>query len=203
MLSKSALLVAVLVLNLPSPLQAHDIYSHLVDAAGRSCCDDRDCRPVPYRMTAGGVTMLIDERWIDVPEETIQYRALLDDARRDRGWPLVRFCPYATQCRRCRAGLHDAMCDPAASGCVDPGRVAWFVRTVSCQGCLDKALPGSRLGRRPARSRADGHLCREGTLHGGRRQRGAEAGHRVLPGVGARSKSMPWPIASAARSPTC
>ena len=74
--------------------------------------------------------MLVDERWIDVPEETLQYRALLDDARRDRGWPLVRFCPYATQCRRCRARLHDAMCDPAASGCVDPGRVAWCVRTV-------------------------------------------------------------------------
>ena len=31
MLSKSALLVAVLVINLPSPLQAHDIYSHLVE----------------------------------------------------------------------------------------------------------------------------------------------------------------------------
>ena len=78
--SKSALLVAVLIINLPSPLQAHDIYSDLVDAAGKSCCDDRDCRPVPYRMTAGRVKMLVDERWIDVPEDTIQYRALPDDA---------------------------------------------------------------------------------------------------------------------------
>ena len=80
MLSKSALLVAALVITLPSSLQAHDIYSHLLDAAGKSCCDDRDCRPVPYRMTARGVRMFVDERWIDVPEETIQYRTLPDDA---------------------------------------------------------------------------------------------------------------------------
>ena len=85
MLSKSALLLTVLVTNLPPPLRAHDIYSHLVDAAGQSCCDDRDCRPVPYRMTADGVKMFVDRRWIDVPEGTIQYRALPDDTSETGG----------------------------------------------------------------------------------------------------------------------
>ena len=80
MLFESDLLQAVLVISLPSSLQAHDIYSHLVDASGKSCCDDRDCRPVPYRMTADGVKMFVDERRIDIPEGTVQYRALLVDA---------------------------------------------------------------------------------------------------------------------------
>jgi hypothetical protein len=31
------------------------------------------------RLTASGVQMLVDQRWIDVPDERIQYRALLGD----------------------------------------------------------------------------------------------------------------------------
>jgi hypothetical protein len=78
MRASSALLSATLV-NLLLPAQAHDIYSHLMDRQGHSCCDERDCRPVPYRTTAGGVKMLVNGRWIDVPDHTIQYRALPGD----------------------------------------------------------------------------------------------------------------------------
>jgi hypothetical protein len=77
--SRSALISAVIVLSLLLPAQAHDIYSHLVDRWGRSCCDDRDCRPVPYRFTATGLQMLVNGQWIDVPNHTILYRTLPDD----------------------------------------------------------------------------------------------------------------------------
>ena len=79
MSSRTAFVVAVLVTNLPLPIQAHDIYSHLRDEVGASCCDDQDCRPALYRVSASGVQKLVDQRWIDVPDERIQYRALLGD----------------------------------------------------------------------------------------------------------------------------
>ena len=77
MSSRTALVAVVLVTSLP--LQAHDIYSHLRDEAGGSCCEDRDCQPVPYRFIASGVQMFVDKRWIDVPSDRIQYRALPGD----------------------------------------------------------------------------------------------------------------------------
>jgi hypothetical protein len=79
MLSKPALLSAILAVILSLPAQAHDIYSHLRSPRGESCCDDKDCRPAPYRFIAGHWQMFVDRRWIDVPDYTIQYRALLDD----------------------------------------------------------------------------------------------------------------------------
>jgi hypothetical protein len=79
MLSKATLLSAVLVISLSPSLQAHDIYSHLVDEVGASCCDDQDCRPVPYRFIATGVQMFVDKRWINVPSDRIQYRSLPGD----------------------------------------------------------------------------------------------------------------------------
>ena len=79
MSSRTAFMAAVLVINLPLPGLAHDIYSHLRDEAGGSCCEDRDCQPVPYRFIASGVQMFVDKRWIDVPSDRIQYRALPGD----------------------------------------------------------------------------------------------------------------------------
>ena len=78
MLARSVLIASALI-NLLLPAQAHDIYSHLTDQEGGSCCGERDCRPAPYRMTAGGVKMFVDGEWIAVPDDTIQYRALLGD----------------------------------------------------------------------------------------------------------------------------
>jgi hypothetical protein len=87
----------------PCPVQAHDIYEDLVSAFGFRCCDDTDCRPVPYRIAQGGVQMLVDQRWIDIPSETIQYRALVGDSGETGGghWcgaPYRYFDGFYTRC---------------------------------------------------------------------------------------------------------
>lgn len=68
-----------LVANAPHRAGAHDIYGSLVDKAGRRCCNDTDCRPAPYRVTPTGIQMLVDGRWLAVPESAIQYRVLPGD----------------------------------------------------------------------------------------------------------------------------
>jgi hypothetical protein len=77
MSSRTALVAVVLAASVPPPIHAHDLYSHLSDEVGASCCDNRDCRPALDRVSASGAQMLVDQRWIDVPDEWIQYRALL------------------------------------------------------------------------------------------------------------------------------
>ena len=77
---KLIIFALVLLVDLQLPAEAHDIYSHLVDSTGKSCCDDKDCRPAPYRVKANGVQMYVDGDWIDVPNHTIQYRVLLGDS---------------------------------------------------------------------------------------------------------------------------
>jgi hypothetical protein len=73
----SSVVVAVALCH---PTEAHDIYSHLTDSWGNSCCDDKDCRPARYRVTPTGVRMLVDGEWVEVPGYTIQYRALSGDS---------------------------------------------------------------------------------------------------------------------------
>src|SRR5262252_8971120 len=62
------------------PLQRgriNDIYSGLMDHFGESsCCNETDCRPAHYRVTAAGVDMLLDDEWVRVPNNVIQYRRL-------------------------------------------------------------------------------------------------------------------------------
>ena len=48
-------LVLLLTLASAAPARAHGWYSGLTDSAGRSCCNDRDCRPV-------GMCVLPDRR---------------------------------------------------------------------------------------------------------------------------------------------
>ncbi len=79
MSSRTAFVAVILIANLPLPIQAHDIYSHLKNGAGESCCDNTDCRPAVYRLTARGVQMYVDRQWINVPNGRIQYRALSGD----------------------------------------------------------------------------------------------------------------------------
>jgi len=76
---KATACVIVFLAGLDHPANAHDIYSHLKDSWGNSCCDGTDCRPAPYRPSSGGVQMFIDGHWIDVPDHTIQHKALLED----------------------------------------------------------------------------------------------------------------------------
>jgi hypothetical protein len=82
---KLTLLVALLSMDPELPTEAHDIYSHLADAAGVSCCNDHDCRPAPYRVTPAGVQMYVDGDWLDVPDEMVQYRSLPGDTGETRG----------------------------------------------------------------------------------------------------------------------
>jgi hypothetical protein len=96
-------LVALLALS-PCSAQAHDIYEDLVDASGYRCCDNDDCHPVPYRMSPRGeVQMLVEQHWIDIPKETIQYRALPGDTGETAGghWcgaPYRELNGYYTRC---------------------------------------------------------------------------------------------------------
>jgi hypothetical protein len=55
-----ALFVAVLSIGPEPPSGAHDIYSHLTDTVGVSCCNEHDCRPAPCRVSPAGVQMYVD-----------------------------------------------------------------------------------------------------------------------------------------------
>lgn len=72
------LAVGLLALSI-GPLDAHDIYTHLKDSTGRSCCSGADCRPVPYRQTSSGVQMLIEGVWVPIPEAQIEQRSIEGD----------------------------------------------------------------------------------------------------------------------------
>jgi hypothetical protein len=82
---KLELLAAICLISFEPPTEAHDIYTHLKDRWGNSCCSDQDCRPVPYRMTPTGVQMLVYGFWIAVPDHVIQYRALPGDTGETAG----------------------------------------------------------------------------------------------------------------------
>ena len=77
--TRCALASLALVVSWSAPLQAHDIYTGLTNRHGTSCCHDQDCRPALYRMTPAGVEMLVNGKWIAVPDKTIQYRVLPGD----------------------------------------------------------------------------------------------------------------------------
>jgi hypothetical protein len=107
MVPRSALIGVVLTLGL-SPTNARDIYSNLRNVYGGSCCDDHDCQPALYRVTATGVFMQVDGHWFEVPSETIQYRALPGDDGKTGGghWcgfvygmnPDPQYRHYVTRC---------------------------------------------------------------------------------------------------------
>jgi len=91
---KPAACAATVLPLLSAPAGGHDIYSHLVDGRGNSCCDDRDCRPAPYRFVTGRLQMLVDRRWIDVSFEAVQYRTLAGDSGETRGG---HWCGFADE----------------------------------------------------------------------------------------------------------
>jgi hypothetical protein len=73
------LICASLVASCTTPVGAHDIYTHVTNKWGISCCDGTDCRAVRYRVRTGGVQMLIDDEWFYIPEDLIEYRTLDGD----------------------------------------------------------------------------------------------------------------------------
>jgi hypothetical protein len=44
---KLDLCAAIFLISFEPPAEAHDIYSHLKDRLGNSCCNEQDCRPLP------------------------------------------------------------------------------------------------------------------------------------------------------------
>ena len=86
----------------PWPVKAHDIYGKLLGPHGESCCHGHDCRPAPWRIVNGGVEMYVNDKWISVHDEAIQYRTLNGDDGKTNGghWcgvpsdygELVTFC---------------------------------------------------------------------------------------------------------------
>ena len=103
---KLDLCAAILFISFEPPAEAHDIYSHLKDRWGNSCCNDKDCRPAAYRVTPTGVRMLVSGEWIAVPDYAIQYRALPGDTGETAGGHWcgdIRYKPsdgmeYSTHC---------------------------------------------------------------------------------------------------------
>ena len=69
------------------PTHGHGLYTGLMTRDGtKSCCNDRDCRPVKYKITSGGVQMLVADQWLRVPESVIQYRTLPNDVTEGGHW---------------------------------------------------------------------------------------------------------------------
>jgi len=78
-------MIAMLVLT-ATDTEGHDIYRGLKDHRGQfDCCNETDCRPAHYRVTAAGVEMLLDDEWVRVPNEVIQYRTLHGDTGETHG----------------------------------------------------------------------------------------------------------------------
>jgi len=78
------LLLGLLTLG-AGPAQAHDIYLDVLDKSGRSCCDNRHCRPARYRVGKGGVLMFVHGQWIAVPNDKIQYLTIPGDTGETAG----------------------------------------------------------------------------------------------------------------------
>ena len=79
MSAKWLLLLGGLLTTEAGPVQAHDIYSRLTDKRGWSCCDNHDCQPAHYRITASGLQMFLGSAWVTIPAGAIIYRAIEGD----------------------------------------------------------------------------------------------------------------------------
>jgi hypothetical protein len=108
---KLDLCAAVLLISHELPAEAHDIYSHLMDRLGSSCCNEQDCRPAPYRVRPTGVQMFVEGKWIWVPDHTIQYRALPGDTGETDGG---HWCGKFESGPGLRSGLCNLLCNPSA-----------------------------------------------------------------------------------------
>jgi len=80
------LISTALIALLPTVSEAHDAYTNLKNRFGKSCCDDQHCRPAPYRINrSGAIEMLIDQQWLAIPSDVVEYRALDGDTGETNG----------------------------------------------------------------------------------------------------------------------
>jgi hypothetical protein len=70
---RSPALAIGLTLAAAAPAGAHDWYRGLVSPSGLECCDERDCRPVPYRLNAeaGREEIEANGRWWPVEHDKV------------------------------------------------------------------------------------------------------------------------------------
>src|SRR5437868_2466829 len=66
-------------------VEAHDIYHSLQSPEGKRCCDETDCRPANYKITSSGVQMDVDDLWLPIPHNRIQFTLLAGDPGHTRG----------------------------------------------------------------------------------------------------------------------
>ena len=86
MFLKARVISIALVAMLPTVTHAHDIYTNLTNRSGWSCCGGSDCRPARFRIgSLGAVEMLIDQQWLEIPSESIEYRSLDGDTGETNG----------------------------------------------------------------------------------------------------------------------
>jgi hypothetical protein len=88
-MSKLTSAATLCVLMFASSTLAHDpaghaahhehFYKHLKQpGTDISCCNDKDCRPVKYRITAAGVLMEVGGKWISPPVSKVMERSDTD-----------------------------------------------------------------------------------------------------------------------------
>lgn len=63
----------------PGVVRSHDIYIGLTSKEGTRCCDVSDCRPAQFKVSSAGVQMNVDNVWVAIPADRIQYLALAGD----------------------------------------------------------------------------------------------------------------------------
>jgi hypothetical protein len=70
---RSPALAIGLTLAAAAPAGAHDWHRGLVSPSGLECCDERDCRPVPYRLNAeaGREEIEANGRWWPVEHDKV------------------------------------------------------------------------------------------------------------------------------------
>jgi len=77
--ARRALLSVAFLACATAAIQAHDIYSGLLNKEGKRCCNESDCRPAQYKVEQR-VQMFVDGIWIAIPEDRIQYAHLHGDS---------------------------------------------------------------------------------------------------------------------------
>jgi hypothetical protein len=67
------------------PSEAHDIYMHLRNERGVSCCDGTECRPAHHRMKGRLVEMRVNGKWFTIHQDLISFRSLEGDTGETKG----------------------------------------------------------------------------------------------------------------------
>jgi len=57
-----------------------DFYSkQMIPNSNRSCCNQKDCRPVKYKHTSKGIEIFVAGQWIVPPQERTMFKDTPDD----------------------------------------------------------------------------------------------------------------------------